>query len=249
MRNRRRGFTLVELLVVIGIIAILISLLMPALGAARRQARSVQCLSNLRQFGQAFLMYTNENKGKSMFYDYVPERWPAILQPFHGQADEIRFCPEAVNYNGWWGSSFYAWGDTYAGLEDERGSYGMNLWVARTRGDGIGGGLGSHGPAIAGPAEAYIQLPANRISSEAPLFADSVWYGGWPKDTDPAPPNLHSPPPVENNNMWRFCIARHKRAINLVFLDGHGDHVELERLWQLKWNSIFQPRTITLPRN
>jgi prepilin-type N-terminal cleavage/methylation domain-containing protein len=61
--SRRRGFTLVELLVVIGIIALLISMLLPALNQVRKQAESTQCLAQLRQCGQVLYIYANQNKG------------------------------------------------------------------------------------------------------------------------------------------------------------------------------------------
>jgi prepilin-type N-terminal cleavage/methylation domain-containing protein/prepilin-type processing-associated H-X9-DG protein len=62
-RMKRRAFTLVELLVVIGIIAVLIGILLPTLAKARESGNRLTCLSNLRQIGTALVMYTNAAKG------------------------------------------------------------------------------------------------------------------------------------------------------------------------------------------
>src|SRR5947209_4132705 len=64
MHKRERGFTLVELLVVIGIIALLISILLPSLNKAREAAKSLQCTSNLRQMATAATMFSTEHRGR-----------------------------------------------------------------------------------------------------------------------------------------------------------------------------------------
>jgi prepilin-type N-terminal cleavage/methylation domain-containing protein/prepilin-type processing-associated H-X9-DG protein len=91
--KRRYGFTLVELLVVIGIIAILISVLLPALSRARQASYAIKCASNLRSIGQGFAMYTAENKGTfPACYLYVGHHIDATGQtPDNGDAGYIHW--------------------------------------------------------------------------------------------------------------------------------------------------------------
>jgi prepilin-type N-terminal cleavage/methylation domain-containing protein len=78
MKDSRRGFTLIELLVVIAIIAILAAILFPVFAAAREKARSISCLSNMRQMGTALMMYVQD-------YDKMyPQEHPSCPNPAVG---------------------------------------------------------------------------------------------------------------------------------------------------------------------
>src|SRR3954463_3974107 len=86
----RGAFTLVELLVVIGIIALLVAVLMPALRRAREQAHGVACSSNQRQIMMAFLMFANEHKG------HLPGNWLGLRRQGFREARLAHQLPGGV---------------------------------------------------------------------------------------------------------------------------------------------------------
>jgi prepilin-type N-terminal cleavage/methylation domain-containing protein/prepilin-type processing-associated H-X9-DG protein len=114
---RRTGFTLVELLIVIGIIALLIAILMPALSAVREHARRIKCMSNMRQLSMAWIMYANESKGhfcSSEWQDVAPNQKP----PYSGYT--------LGGYNGNVPGGIWTWiVDTPSGQDFTRGM----LWT------------------------------------------------------------------------------------------------------------------------
>ena len=83
--DRPAAFTLVELLVVIGIIAVLIGILLPALGRAREAASKTACLSNMRQLTTGWIMYANDHKGHLVFAETWKKDEPVSSGPPHDQ--------------------------------------------------------------------------------------------------------------------------------------------------------------------
>ena len=287
----RPGFTLVELLVVIGIIALLISILLPALGRARRQANTVACLSNLRQLGTAYTLYITDNQNKGYLYTVADplDHWPAMLAPYYGQGklfenpnsvpgDRVRddiimpktvLCPEAGERSAYrstglpFGSVGSTWGPGQNNLpfEQQYSSYGFNGWLflapnpqntdIASRDSG-----GSYWGQETDP-RFWINPVSGKESTQVPAFADAAWIDAWPKSADAPPANLsdggYSSPGdiLRNNTIQRFALARHGRAVNIVFLDGHAATVPLAELWTLKWNGKWQAPSplLTLPAN
>jgi prepilin-type N-terminal cleavage/methylation domain-containing protein/prepilin-type processing-associated H-X9-DG protein len=98
--RKQRAFTLVEVLVVIGIIGLLTALLLPAVQSAREAARRTACASNLRQIGLAMQQYAMTHQGRFPWNVHAGQTqgWMYTLMPFAENVDDIRMCPDDPNY-------------------------------------------------------------------------------------------------------------------------------------------------------
>lgn len=273
---RAAGFTLLELLVVCGIITVLLALLLPAAARARRQSNSVVCLSNLRQLHHAYQAYALDNRGRGITFAAPENRsWLHAFRSSNPAVEKVSFCPEADEPSeAGFGGPALAW--TFDAQEPEtagpaapagrngagtagapktvryHGSYGFNGWLFRWDQAGRGGQSFS-----GGHVQHYLPLAAGGASL-VPVFADAAWLDGWPRSVDPTPLDLRDGdrtrqgPGVapRENMMARFTIARHDRAINIAFLDGHGETVDLGRLKRLRWHEgfVYGDWTPPLPR-
>jgi prepilin-type N-terminal cleavage/methylation domain-containing protein len=255
----RRGFTLTELLTVLGLLALLAALFLPVVGRVRATAAAAGCLANLKQMGTAWTMSVTEEHGR--LPDYV---WDMSMAPevawrgyWTGTMERSKLganmlCPSASQPNPsgetrGYGTAEYAWNGQFAPygtaihLNPEtfrQGSYGYNRWLTE-------GGFGRAGKGV--------YLSDLQGAGNVPVFIDCAYADTGPlNETAESPVELppglgggHAAPGKPEH--WKFLFARHGRGVNVYRADGSAAWVALEELYLLDWKSGWRPYRLDLP--
>lgn len=242
------AFTLVELLVVIGIIALLISILLPSLSRAREQAKGIKCASNLRQIGTALNIYVNQNRGFSAMWTNNGR----VLKANGEYIDPFIMNAAGTEYDSYWGV-FYA---LAANLPKETFNCPSEQYRSR---NGSGDGLWSHygvngfGRSLTAPLTKPLVLGSS--ANETALFRSMKFPDGSTKWVGQQIARIRNASGIvfaqdsfetaidgNEDTFWYFKqhiaapsdmsheYLRHNKAANLVYIDGHVETLKREFL-------------------
>ncbi len=245
---KKKAFTLIELLVVISIIALLVSILMPALNKARRQAQTVVCMSNLKQWAICYEYYTSDWNDNFPIYDSNNSNHSYIesLAKYYHNIDDLRVCPAAnkisqLNPTGQQPESYFgstskafqidAVNAEWANFSDNDpyyiGSYTENSWIRKR--DGF--------------TNCWVKANGLKKASTIPLILDGRWHDSWVTDEIPTAPNPANEKSFYNHSNWdsirTFMMRRHNRGIQGAMADSSVANIEVEDLWTYDWHRSF----------
>lgn len=237
--HQASGFTVMELLVVCGIMGLLATTVMPAAQSAARKARAIACQGQLRQWGMGLSMFLSEQDAPII--DLDAHVWDSFWRPYCDGHKGMFLCPMAKRYET----------NLQDPLREDREAIGCGVgskftaWRLSTRTPAtLEPGLlfGSYG--FNGMGLTFLDVRISRghrfVQSNVPVFVDCV-------DLDVQVNTDDQPPTCEGeltfrDDIKRMCIDRHHGRVNSVFLDGSVRKIGLKELWTLSWSPWFDSR-------